>query len=196
MTHDLLALLPQWGPWIVAVSAFLSCLMIPVPTSVLLLTAGALSGTGHLHLPVLILAAAAGATAGDLAAFALARRIEPRLARPGSRAAAALARARRFIQRRGVMAVFLSRWLVTPIGPATNYVAGAAGLPLPRFLAASAAGEVLWATIHLTAGHLFGRQFRTTESAALKAVAVGLVLGALAWAGRHLWQRYAAGRAP
>lgn len=181
MTQDLLDLLPQWGPWIIAASAFLSCLMLPVPTSFLLLTAGALSGTGHLHLPELMIAAAVGATLGDLAAFLLARRVGPWLDRPGSHTAAALRHARGFVEKRGAMAVFLSRWLVTPLGPATNYVAGAAGLPLPRFLAASAAGEVVWAVLHLLAGHLFGRQFRETESAALKAVAVGAVLAAVFW---------------
>lgn len=194
MTRDLLALLPQWGPWIVAVSAFMSCMMVPVPTSFLLLTAGALSGTGHLHLPLLVLAAALGGTLGDLAAFSLARRVGPWLNRPGSRAATALIRARRFLDRRGMMAVFLSRWLITPLGPPTNYVAGAAGLPLPRFLAASAAGEVVWAVLHLLAGHVFGRQFRETESAAMKAVGAGVVLGAVFWLGRRLWHEYMTGK--
>ena len=191
MKTELLALLPQWGPWIVAVSAFLSCMMIPVPTSFLLLTAGALSGTGHLHLPELTIAAAAGGTLGDLAAFSLARRVGPWLDRPGSHTAAALNKARSFVERRGALAVFLSRWLVTPLGPPTNYVAGMAGLPLPRFFAASAAGETIWAALHLLAGHLFGRQFRHAESAALKALAVGVVLALIFWIAHHLWRRRA-----
>nr|WP_252733561.1 DedA family protein [Paracoccus marinaquae] len=168
--------------------------MLPFPTSFLLLTAGALSGTGHLYLPELVVAAFVGATLGDLAAFLLARRIGPWLDSPGSRSAAVLAKAHDFIARRGAMAVFLSRWLLTPLGPATNYVSGMAGLPLPRFLAASAAGEFLWAALHLTLGHLFGRQFRDAEGAAVKALAVGAVLALLVWLGRHAWRRFGSGR--
>ncbi|WEF23294.1 hypothetical protein [Paracoccus sp. S3-43] len=114
MTQALAALLPHWGPLVLAVSAFLSCMMVPLPTSALLLTAGALSGTGHLWLPEL--------------------------------------------------------------------VAG-------RFAAASLAGECLWAVLHLTLGHLMARGLRHSEGAALKAVAVGLVLAAVLLALRTLWRR-------
>ena len=189
MMQDLAALLPHWGPWVVALSAFLSCMMVPLPTSALLLTAGALSGTGHLWLPGLMAGAILGATAGDLAAFALARRIGPWLNRPGRRRAALFAKARDLVARRGTLAVFLSRWLVTPLGPATNYVAGAAGLPLRRFALASLAGECLWAAIHLLAGHLLARGFRHSEGAAFKALAVGAGL-TIAWLVlRVIWRR-------
>lgn len=184
-----MALLPQWGPWLLAASAFLSCMMVPVPTSALLLTAGALSGTGHLHLPWLVLAACAGASMGDVAAFSLARRLGPWLNRAGTKRAQLMARAQDFIARRGLLAVFLSRWLITPLGPAINYVAGAAGMALPRFAIASLAGEFLWAVIHLGIGHLVGRNFRHDEGAALKALAVGLVLAGLLFAARAIWRR-------
>lgn len=190
MSQDPLALLPTYGPWLIGVSAFLSCLMIPVPTSFLLLSAGALSGTGHLHhLPILVAAAAIGATFGDLAAYLLARRIEPWLNRPGSAATTALSRARSFVTRHGAAAVFLSRWLMTPLGPATSYVAGLSGLPLPRFLVASAVGETFWAIISLGLGHVFGRQFRQAESAALKAVTVAAGLALILWLLGRLWHK-------
>lgn len=189
MRQELLALLPQWGPWLLAVSAFLSCMMVPLPTTFLLLTAGALSGTGHLHLPDLLIAAALGATLGDLSAFSLARRLGPWLHRPASRFAPLMARAERFLARRGMMAVFLSRWLITPLGPPVNYVAGAAGLGLPRFLLASVAGEILWATLHLGIGHVFGRQVHRDAAAPMKALALGAVLAVILIGLRALWRR-------
>lgn len=193
MTQGLAALLPHWGPLVLAVSAFLSCMMVPLPTSALLLTAGALSGTGHLWLPELVAGAVVGATGGDLAAFGLAHRLEPWLNRPGSRRAALFGRARALIARRGVLAVFLSRWLISPLGPATNYVAGATGMAAGRFAAASLAGECLWAVLHLTLGHLMARGFRHGEGAALKAVAVGLGLAAVLLGLRWLWHRKGGG---
>ena len=184
---DLAHLLPVWGPWLLGLSAFLSCMMIPVPTSVLLISAGALTGTGHLQLAEMAAAAVVGASMGDLVAFLLARRLQPWLARPGRRGAV-LARAQALVARRGASAVFLSRWLITPLGPASNYVAGAAGLSLPRFMAASVPGEAIWVGIHLALGHLAGRGFRGTEAAALKALAVAAALGLGLWALR-LWRR-------
>ncbi|WP_378945768.1 DedA family protein [Paracoccus sp. R86501] len=182
---ELARLLPVWGPWLLAGCAFLSCMMVPVPTSVLLVSAGALAGTGHLHLVPLAIGAVIGASLGDLTAFLLARWLQPLL----SRHAALLGRAQRLVARRGMVAVFLSRWLVTPLGPATNYVAGAAGLTLPRFLIASIPGEVIWAALHLGAGHLAGRGFRHQEAAALKALAVALPLAAAIWLAHRYWHR-------
>lgn len=188
MSAGLASLLPQGGPWLLGICAFLSCMMVPVPSSVLLISAGALAGTGHLGLPGLWLGAVAGALAGDLAAFALARHLQPWLARRG-RLARLMGRAQALIARRGAVAVFLSRWLVTPLGPATNYVAGAAGLSLRRFLAASVPGEMLWAGLHLGAGHLAGRGFRGDEAAAIKALVAAAALGLGLWGARRLWHR-------
>ena len=61
MIAQLTALLPVWGPWLVGAMAFLSCMMVPVPTSAVLVAAGALTGTGHL-VRTLALARAAQAT--------------------------------------------------------------------------------------------------------------------------------------
>ena len=185
MMADLAALLPLWGPWLLAGCAFLSCMMVPVPTSVLLVSAGALAGTGHLHLIPIAAGAIIGASLGDLTAFLLARRLQPLL----SRHARLLERAQRLVARRGMVAVFLSRWLITPLGPPTNYVAGAAGLTLPRFLIASIPGEAIWAALHLGAGHLAGRSFRHQEAAALKALAIAVPLAAAFWLLHRYWKR-------
>ena len=40
MIAQLTALLPVWGPWLVGAMAFLSCLMVPVPTSAVLVADG------------------------------------------------------------------------------------------------------------------------------------------------------------
>lgn len=60
MKQDLLQLLPVWGPWLLGLSAFLSCLMLPMPTSFLLISAGALSGVGHDFLLAALLIGARG----------------------------------------------------------------------------------------------------------------------------------------
>ncbi|WP_265500437.1 hypothetical protein [Paracoccus beibuensis] len=104
-------------------------------------------------------------------AFLLARRLQPRLASgcgAGTRAGAG----------RAARAVFPSRWLVTPLGPSSNYVACAASLSLPRFMAASIPpGDNLDHRPPCALSRQAGRGFRRTEAPALKAVAAALGLG-------------------
>ena len=189
MKQELLSLLPVYGPWLIAGCAFLACLMIPVPSSALLLAAGALAGTGHMDLPALFVAAAGGAICGDLTAFFIARRMKPWLDRPGTKRAKVMGKARDFVTRHGLLALFLGRWLITPIGPAANYVTGAAGLPLSRFLIATVPGEALWAGLQLTIGHLFGRHFHGADKAEIKAIAAVILLVLAAVLLRHLWRK-------
>ena len=47
MSDWLLALLPDYGLWILALATYLSCLAVPMPASLLMLAAG---GFGHLDL--------------------------------------------------------------------------------------------------------------------------------------------------
>ncbi|TRW95169.1 hypothetical protein FNJ84_16850 [Paracoccus sp. M683] len=190
MIETLGPLLPQWGPVVLAVSAFLSCMMVPLPSSALLVTAGTLSGGGHLFLPTLILGACLGAALGDLTAFGLAHRIAPRLEAMGGRRKAMFQRARGFIAHRGALAVFLARWLITPLGPSMNYVAGATGMPTRRFIAASLPGEFLWALTQLGAGYLLARGFRGDDAALLKCLATAMALLGVIWLAHHLWHRH------
>lgn len=189
MTDTLSALVPQWGPLVLAVSAFLSCMMLPLPSSALLITAGTLGGAGHLYLPTIFLGATFGATLGDLTAFGLAHRIAPRLEAMGGRRKAMFQRARDFIAHRGMLAVFLSRWLITPLGPSINYVAGATSMSTSRFIAASLPGEFLWALTQLGIGYALARGFRGDESALLKCLILALVLTAVLGLAHHLWHR-------
>ena len=189
MTQELLNLLPVYGPWLIAGCTFLACMMIPVPTSPLLLAAGALPGTGHMDLPALLVAATVGAICGDVAAFFIARRMKPWLERTGTRRAKVMARTREHVSRYGLLAVFLGRWLITPIGPASNYVTGAAGMPLSRFLIATVPGEALWAGLQLTIGGLFGSHFQGADQAEAKAIAVVILLVLAAGLLRYLWRK-------
>ena len=65
MTEWLLALVPQYGLWLLAATTFLSCLALPFPASILMLTAGGFAAAGDLILWQALLAAAGGGIAGD-----------------------------------------------------------------------------------------------------------------------------------
>ena len=190
MSDLFLSLAGGYGLWAVMISAFLSCLLVPIPTSVMMLTAGALAAVGDLVLAPLMLAAFAGAVTGDQAGYWIGRRFgAPALARldhsPARRAV--LARARRLIARRGGIGVFLSRWALAPLGPYVNLVAGAGGLTWGRFTAWDVAGEALWVTLYVGAGYAFSDNIAAVAevSGDLLGLAVALVVAGVA----ALWLR-------
>ena len=180
MTDWVLALVPEYGLWVLAAGTFLSCLALPFPASILMLTAGGFAAAGDLVLWQALLAAAAGAIAGDQLGYWLGRRhgaaLLARLRRDPGRDRL-LARADALMDRRGVWAVFLSRWLLSPQGPWVNLVAGSTRQPWPRFALAGVAGEAVWAGLDVGTGHVFAGNVQAASDM------IGSVLGMVAGAG-------------
>jgi membrane protein DedA with SNARE-associated domain len=195
LTEDLLALVPVYGPALLMLATFLSCLALPVPASILMLAGGAFAAGGDLVLWQAALAALAGAVTGDQVGYLVGRggsgvlnRLTAR--RPGR--AALLGRARAFTAARGGAGVFLSRWLFSPLGPYVNFVAGAIGMAWVTFTAAGILGEVVWVALYTGAGYLFADRVESLAalagnlSGALAAGLVTVLLGlALVRAARH-----------
>ena len=131
---------------------------LPMPASLLLLAAGSFVEQGELGFwPVLILASA-GAIIGDNLGYMLGRWGGRKVARQVSRligGAKQLERAEGWLRRREGMAIFLSRWLLTPLGPVVNLTSAVTGYPWPRFLLYDVLGEVLWVFLYVLLGRLF-----------------------------------------
>ncbi len=186
MTDWILAAVPTYGPWLVAAVTFLSCLALPVPASLLMLTAGGFAAAGDVALWQVAGGAFAGAVAGDQAGYWAARKGGPALLarlEDGGPRGAVVARARAFVAARGVAAVFLTRWLLSALGPYANLVTGATGFRWLPFTLAGAAGEALWVGVYTGAGYAFGgnlqaaTQFAGSIIGFLAAGAVALTLG-------------------
>jgi membrane protein DedA with SNARE-associated domain len=73
----------------------------------------------------------------------------------GKRRVALLVRATAFVTRRGVLAVFLSRWLFSPLGPYANLATGAIGFGWLRFSLAGITGEAIWVGLYTSIGYGF-----------------------------------------
>ncbi len=183
MTDWLLALVPQYGLWLLAATTFLSCLALPFPASILMLTAGGFAAAGDLVLWQALLAAAAGGILGDQLGFWVGRRygaaVLTRLRKDPARDKL-LARADTLMDRRGVLAVFFSRWLFSPLGPWVNLTAGSTRYGWRRFTIAAVAGEAVWAGIYVGAGHAFAGNVEAASEM------LGSVLGLMAGGGAVL----------
>lgn len=192
MTDALFALVPDHGMTVLFLATFLSCLAVPIPSSLLMLAAGAFIASGDLPAGPLAGAALAGAVLGDQIGYGLGRlggaRLWARLdAGPGTGPLAR--RAARALHRRATMTVYLSRWLFSALGPWVNFAAGATRLDWRRFALASLLGEMTWVGLYLGLGYAFGtrlEQAGATAPSVIGALGAGVVALLL---GRTLWHR-------
>ena len=161
MTETLFAWVASAGLPVIAASAFLSCLLVPIPTFAVMLAGGAFAASGDLVLWQVVLAAWAAAVAGDLTGYHLGRHgghpallaLAARLGKPGL-----AARAEDLAARHGGWGVFLTRWLLSPLGPWVTLAAGAARYDRRRFLIWDMAGEAIWVIAYTGLGWAFGTQ--------------------------------------
>jgi membrane-associated protein len=174
MTETLLELVPTYGPLAVFAATLLGCFGFPVPGSVVLLAAGSFAASGDMALATVLVGGLAGAIIGDQAGYWLGayggEAIVQRLSRR-PRSAAALGAARAFTLRWGRLGVFLSRWLVAPLGPPINLVTGMLGMSWLAFSLVGALGEVVWVFGFVALGFAFSQSI----------LAISALLGDLAW---------------
>lgn len=190
MSETIFALVTDWGPWVIFASAFLSCLALPIPTSLMMLTGGAFVSAGDLTMWEVALAAWGGAVLGDQAGFLIGRHggtpLVDRLARSPARAAV-LTKAKTLVEKRGGTGVFLSTWALAPLGPWVNFIAGATGLSWFRFTVADVIGEVIWIVLYVGLGYLFAANIAMV--AEVMGDVVGLVMALVVALVAALWIR-------
>lgn len=158
MSETFFALVATYGVWVVGLSSFLSCLLIPIPTALVMLSGGAFAASGDLSLIAVLSAAYLGAVLGDQAGYRIGRGFGPRFeamieGRPKARDS--FAKARKMVSEKGGPAVFFSTWALAPLGPWVNIAAGAGGLKAMKFTLCDAAGEAIWVGFYVMVGYYF-----------------------------------------
>jgi membrane-associated protein len=131
---------------------------LPLPSSLLLLVAGSFVEQGDMKLWPVLLVSSAGAIIGDNIGYTLGRwgghRLNKRIAGLMGGVERYKQAKTRFKKREGV-AIFLTRWLLTPLGPIVNLMAGLTNYSWPRFLIYDILGEALWVTLYVLLGKFF-----------------------------------------
>jgi membrane-associated protein len=190
------------SPWIYMVLFAIAALdgVLPVvPSKTSVLTAGVFAASGETSLPLVILAAALGAFAGDQVSYAFGYRAGPRLdarARAGGRRRAALDRGRAALATRGGVIIVVSRYF-PGARTAVTLTAGAVGYRWQRFAAFGAVAALTWGAYSALVGYVGGRAF---EHDPLKGLLLGFGLAAVltcaAELTRHVLRRRRAPLAP
>ncbi len=182
LTETLLASLPSYGLPLLGLVVGISCLGAPLPASIVMMLMGAFATAGDFTLWIVVVVALASAIAGDQVGYMLGRlagqRLVPIVERNPDRRKA-LERAQREMDARGNSAVFLTRWLLSPLGPYLNLLAGASGFSWLRFTMAGMLGETVWVGLYTGLGATFSES--VTEIAEISGSISGfLAAGAVA----------------
>lgn len=190
MTETVFGLVTAYGAYVIFVSAFLSCLALPIPTSLMMLTGGAFVASGDLTVWTVGFAAYAGAVLGDQAGYFIGRYggapLVARMEKSPARAAV-IAQASALIDKRGGMGVFLSTWAVAPLGPWVNFIAGATRLSWRRFAFWDVLGETVWVTLYVGLGYVFMDQVATV--AEIMGDVIGFLVALVVAVGAVFWLR-------
>jgi membrane protein DedA with SNARE-associated domain len=175
MNDQLLAAVSQYGtPALFAIVA-IAAIGVPLPITLLLIVAGSMISQGAMNLWWAIGAAGAGSILGDQAGYALGRWGGPAVVAWlsgvfGKRDSLPAMEAK--VKAWGGSGIFITRWLLSPLGPWINLASGTAGYPWHRFLLWDTLGEITGATVFISLGWFFSDRVMSLYG----------VLGDLTWA--------------
>jgi membrane protein DedA with SNARE-associated domain len=180
--------LQNYGAWVLGATTLLSAVGLPLPATMLLVAAGALARQGTLDWAAAVALAAAGASLGDAASYWLGRS-GSRLLAGRVQTAPAWQRARGAFRRWGGLAIFLSRFALTPLALPVNLIAGSTRYSAWRFIAPVVLGESLWVIAFGGLGYVFVDQWAalsnviSSQAGGLSAYLVALIalVGVVAW---------------
>jgi membrane protein DedA with SNARE-associated domain len=177
LSNSLLTWTLIYGPSMLFLALMLGALGLPLPGTFLVLAAGAFVRQGVLNLYPALLLALLGAALGDGLSYGMGRFARTFIVRRFGHSPA-WQKAELNFRRRGGIAVYLTRWLLTPIAIPTNLVAGSGGYPFARFMAYDISGELTWLVLFGGLGYLFGSQFEAVSQfvSDFSGVLVGVVV--------------------
>jgi len=175
MNDQLLAAVSQYGaPALFGIVA-IAAVGVPLPITLLLIVAGSMISQGAMNLWWAIGAAGAGSILGDQAGYAIGRWGGPAVVTKlsgvfGKRVSLPAMEAK--VQAWGGSGIYITRWLLTPLGPWINLASGTARYPWHRFLLWDILGEITGAAIFISLGRFFSDRVMSLYA----------VLGDLSWA--------------
>lgn len=174
ITDQVLAALLVYGLPVLFGVILICSVGVPFPISLMLVAAGSFVEQGEMKLWQVIAVASMGAVLGDQIAYGLSRwggrRLINRLSRKIG-GEAKIKQAEALTKRWSGAGIFLSRWLITALGPWVNVASGIAAYPWRRFLFWDVLGEVLWVILYVGIGYAFSNRVQ----------AIAEILGNLSW---------------
>ena len=159
----------------------------PIPSEVIMGLGGIAVARGQMDMIPLLLWGTAGTTAGNVFWYAIGRRLgyarfRPFVERHGRWLTLEwddVERVRGFLHDHGGRVIFVFRFMPT-FRTMISLPAGMAAMPIPRFLAMTFAGSIIWNGVLAGAGFYLGSRFAELDRY-VGPVGVGLTVAALVW---------------
>ncbi len=176
-----------YGAPVFGLALFLSGFGVPLPSTLLVVAAGAFTRQGAMDSLSAGVFGLAGSVLGDSLGFAVGRFARGWVLRRFS-GSSLWARAEQGFQQRGGLAIYLTRFLLTAVATPTNLIAGTSGYPFWRFLLIDLGGELTWIIGYGGLGYAFGSQWELIGQ--FLSDFSGLALGiAVLGGGIYFWKR-------
>ena len=150
-------LLPVYGPQLLALVALGCALGLPLPMPMLVLAAGTLVRQGDSNPIWMIAGCLAGSLLGESIYYAAGRCAGPWVqGHTGRLLTGAWQKAQERFGAQAALAIYLSRFLLTPIGIPTNLIAGCRQYAYWRFALSALAGDLMWVVGYGLSGYILG----------------------------------------
>ena len=174
MSAQVLELLTTYGLPALFAMMVIGAAGVPLPNSLMLILLGSLVSQGEMDFWPVIAVGTIGAVVGDQIGYCLGRfggRPLLRVITAKIGGAEKIEKAEAFSRKWAGIGIFLTRWLIGPLGPWVNVTSGLSQYSWMRFVVAGVLGELLWLLIYVSIGRTFSDQVQ----------AIADVLGNLTW---------------
>ncbi len=164
----LLTLILAYGYPLVAGIIFIGYLGLPIPATTLLLAIGSFSASGNLNIFILIPLITATSLCGDMLGYYVGKRFghifDHRIIHWLGFTPRRMHSITTFLLNWGGWCVFLTHCLLTPIEVPVNVLSGMSQYSFKKFVLFAGIGELIWTSMYLYVGYLFGINWETLAS--------------------------------
>lgn len=181
----------RYGYWVVFLWVLTEQLGIPIPSTPLLLTAGTLTATHQLRLPLVLLAALVASLIADSTWYLFGKRYGSAVVRLVCRlsleSSACVRKTEGYFTKRGATALLVAKF-VPGLGSVAAPIAGQIGMPYAMFALCDAGGILLWTLTVTLGGRFFGDVLKRNPLALSETAHFFGVIFALLFVGFLVWR--------
>ena len=161
-----------YGLPLVTILFFINSLGLPLPSFLIVIMLGVFASQGILDTTSVAMLAIGGAVCGDMIIFSVGRL--SRVWLPSKiQSSKYLQKADELFLRHGALAVYITRWLLNPLGPPVSLIAGNSDYSALRFFVVDVLGEMTFILLFGALGYFF------SDRSALVAEMISSVSGLL-----------------
>lgn len=172
----------KYGYWILFLWVLIEQLGIPIPSAPIMLTAGTLTATHVMRLPLVLLAILLGSLVSDSIWYVMGQKyggnVVKLLCRLSMESNTCVRRTENYFAKRGASALVVSKF-IPGLGTVAAPIAGQSGMRYREFAFFDCVGILLWALAFTVGGRFFGDILRRNPNALALAARFGFLLFAL-----------------